>query len=225
MTTPDQRGYAPENEGRPEPTLVQYKDQDFEAHVAFDDRSGVTPSANRAFWARAVDDGYTESNRASNAAQMAAFAEYQTRPDIESRASILAREHAAPAEFENVVVPNGNFDAAVANTDPTNKSGYIGVFDFEDHNGEKAAASNGQGQVGPAEYSAVVINNPGTRATVDTDADGTPDYLDAAPADPLRQATEGGGEAAPASDPSTTDADGDGVTADVDANDEDPTVQ
>jgi hypothetical protein len=155
-------GLDPDNEGRPEPTLVQYRDQDFEAAVAADDEAGVTPSANRRFWARAIDDRYTESDRASNADQMAAFAEYQRLPDIESRASILAREHAAPAEFEGVVVPNGNFDAAVANTDATSKHGYIGVFDFEDYQGEIAAASDGQGKVEADEYGpAPTFNAPG----------------------------------------------------------------
>lgn len=203
MTTPEQRGYSPENEGRPEPTLVQYREQEFEAAVAADDRAGVTPSANRAYWARAIDDGYTESDRASNAAQMAAFAEYQRRPDIESRASILAREHAAPAEFENVSVPNGNFDAAVANAVPTNKSGYIGHFDFEDGvNGRNAAASNGQGKVEEGDYTVAPYDAPGNnpystaddpvapapaQTATDSDGDGVEDANDAFPNDPNLQ--------------------------------------
>lgn len=199
MTTPEQRGYNPENEGRPEPTLVQYAGQDFEAQVAADDAAGVTPSANRRFWARAIDDQYTESDRASNAAQQAAFAEYQARPDIESRASILAREHAMPAEFENVVVPNGKFDDAVANAEANSFPGYIGQFDFEDHNGVSAARSNGGGAVVetvPGDYTPAPYDNPGSTTApadpapvtgTDTDGDGTPDTEDSAPEDPSLQ--------------------------------------
>ena len=144
---PEQRGYNPANADRPEPTLVQYSGQEFEAQVRADDEAGVTSSANRRYWARAIDDQYTESVRATNAEQVAAFAEYQRRPDIESRASILAREHAAPAAFENVVVPNSNFDDAVANAEDNTFPGYIGQFDFEDHHGLHAARSNGGGAV------------------------------------------------------------------------------
>lgn len=154
-------GNDPDNATLAEPTLVQYRNEDFEAQVKADDDAGVTPSANRRFWARAIDDRYTESDRASNADQMAAFAEYQRRPDIESRASILAREHAAPAEFENVVVPNGNFDASVANTVDTNRPGYIGVFDFEDYHGVHAASSNGGGSMEAGEYTSVNPDAPG----------------------------------------------------------------
>lgn len=165
MTTPENLGYAPENEDKAEPTLVQYPDQDFAPAVAADDAAGVTPSANRRYWARATDEQYKESVRATNAEQRAAFDEYQRRPDIESRASILAREHAMPAEFENVVVPNGNFDEAVPNTEDNVRSGFIGVWNFEDANGTHAAASNGQGaiiEVVQGDYTVPTFDNPGT---------------------------------------------------------------
>ena len=186
MTTPEQRGYNPANEDRPEPTLVQYDGQEFEAQVAADDAAGVTPSANRRYWARAIDDQYTESNRASNADQQAAFAEYQRRPDIESRSSILAREHAQPAEFENVVVPNSNFDDAVANTEDNSRPGYIGQFDFEDHHGVHAASSNGGGaivEVVPGNYTPAPYDNPGSAdATAGGDVDEVDDTTPTPPA-------------------------------------------
>lgn len=171
MTTPDQRGYAPENEDKDAPELVQGNDTAFDAAVAADDAAGVTPSANRKFWARAFDDQYEESNRASNADQRAAFEQYQSRPDIESRSSILARENAQPAEFENVVVPNGNFDDAVANTEDNWRPGYVGAFNFEDANGEIAANSNGLGPVEVGEYTAPTFDLPGTPPADDVDPD------------------------------------------------------
>jgi hypothetical protein len=162
MTTPNpQRGYAPENEGLPAPELVQGEDTAFDAAVAADDAAGVTPSANRKFWARAFDDQYVESNRASNNDQVAAFVEYQARPDIESRSSILARENAQPAAFENVVVPNGEFNAAVDNALPNSNPGYIGSFNFEDANGTIAANSNGLGPVEEGTYTAAAVDAPG----------------------------------------------------------------
>jgi len=201
-TEPTQRGFAPENEGRPAPTLVQFTDQAFDAAVKADNAAGVIPSANRKFWARGVDDQYVESNRATNDAQVAAFVTYQQRPDIESRSSILARENAQPAQFENVVVPNGDFNRAVDNAVPMNESGYIGSYQFEDGFGVRAGASNGQGQVLAAEYTAPTFVTPGTApaglltleesaaapvAAVDTDGDGAPDSTDASPNDPTVQ--------------------------------------
>ena len=86
-------------------------------------------SANAAYWPQVPAERST-SERASNAAQRAAFDAYQARPDIESRASILAREHAAPAEFENVTVPNSNFDEATDGREDATLPGYDGTWDY-----------------------------------------------------------------------------------------------
>lgn len=82
MTTP----------AEPQPRLV--RSYGYEAP----ELTGVTESAQPRYWPQGPKPT-NYSTPATHAAQRAAFQQYETRPDIESRNSILARDHAQPGEF------------------------------------------------------------------------------------------------------------------------------
>ncbi len=83
----------------PEPRLIRSGGAATPANIA-----GVTSSGQPKYWARPEDGQWKPAGpqaAATRADQFAAFETYQRRPDIESRGSILAREHAYPAAFMN----------------------------------------------------------------------------------------------------------------------------
>lgn len=83
-----------------EPQVVQTAGYKYSDKVTSND-SNLTDSATSDKWANADDGrvGNEDEDRASRKAQREAFIDYEARPDIESRASILAREHAAPGAY------------------------------------------------------------------------------------------------------------------------------
>lgn len=89
------------DEESPNPVVVQRAGAGGLFGADPDDDPNVTSSARSAFWAQ-VGDGRVETSPddyASNARQRTAFQQYEARPDIESRASILGRETADPGEY------------------------------------------------------------------------------------------------------------------------------
>lgn len=99
-------------DGKPLPRLVQSPGEN--AEVKLD----VAPSSDLQF-AAAPHDGVWNSadlagEPASREEQVAAFADYVQRPDIESRESILARENALPGQFSTANVASGSVDDGLA---------------------------------------------------------------------------------------------------------------
>lgn len=93
-----------------EPRLVQSAGGPAEEDVKATEN--FTESAQAQFWARPHDgrDGDDDQETASREDQVKAFAEYASRPDIEDRQSILARENALPGQFSNENVASGSVD-------------------------------------------------------------------------------------------------------------------
>lgn len=102
-----------DNEGNPLPRLVQSPGQLSEDELLAENEK--TPSARAQFVAGPLDGIWNPEQQqaqmgdpASRQEQVAAFAEYVERPDIESRQSILAREMALPAQFSGQNVRSGS---------------------------------------------------------------------------------------------------------------------
>jgi len=69
----------------------------------------LAPSARSAFWASTGDNRYDDRDEAASLEdQRQAFKDYESRPDIESRASILAREQALPGTISTKNVQSGD---------------------------------------------------------------------------------------------------------------------
>ncbi len=126
----------------PEPRLIRSGQAPAPANIA-----GVTSSGQPKYWARPEDGVWAPGPppaAASRADQFAAFEQYQRRPDIESRGSILARENSLPAAFMNdlhvgpdgqhndlvlgavVHGPNGPADVATLDASDYTYTGYLG---------------------------------------------------------------------------------------------------
>lgn len=91
------------------PRVVQTAGYDHGDEVRAADKE-KTPSARSAFWANADDGRVHETRRADKSEVRGAFKDYEGRPDIESRASILARENAAPGQFTHEDLEGGSVD-------------------------------------------------------------------------------------------------------------------
>lgn len=99
-------------ENEVEPQVVQTAGYKYSDKVRSND-SKLTDSATSDKWANADDGrvGNEDEDRASRKAQRDAFIDYEARPDIESRASILAREHAAPGAYGSEDLEGGFVEA------------------------------------------------------------------------------------------------------------------
>lgn len=94
----------------PTPKLVSAPNRMSDKERKADEKK--TPSARSRFEAKPHDGIWAteEAETATRKEQIAAFKEYEGRSDIESRASILARETAAPGQFSEENVSTGSVD-------------------------------------------------------------------------------------------------------------------
>jgi hypothetical protein len=103
------------------------------------DDENKAPSARSAFWANADDGRVVDDRRPTQEEVREAYRGYEQRPDIEERASILAREQAAPGQFSDANVQSGSV------TDGKTGVGVGGVQDVnrseEDKGAKKEAKS------------------------------------------------------------------------------------
>lgn len=102
-----------DKDGQPLPRLVQAPGDMSEDELLAENEK--TPSARSQFVAGPLDGVWSPEQQreqlgepAGRREQVAAFAEYVERPDIESRQSILAREMALPAQFSTENVESGS---------------------------------------------------------------------------------------------------------------------
>lgn len=93
-----------------QPSIVQRAGFKHPEEVTKKDKN-LTPSARSEHWGvGGADRNELDEERASREDQVGAFGDYQDRPDIESRKSILAREQAYPAQFSEENVASGSVD-------------------------------------------------------------------------------------------------------------------
>lgn len=91
-------------------------------HEYREEDEGLTPSARSVFWASVGDKRVEDTRRASREEQAKAFADYESRPDIESVESRLGRYHARPGEYSVRTKENGDTVPAEDPTDSKNNA-------------------------------------------------------------------------------------------------------
>lgn len=151
--------------------------------------AGVTDSAQPKYWPQGPKP-VEYSTPATHAAQRAAFQQYESRPDIESRNSILAREHAQPGEFLPAQLAGGVVPGE--RDDKLDSRPEVAPYKMLPNDPANIATNNPQ-EVYVQETLTPWFDNadeesdePAAGGT-DTDGDGTPDADDADPADPAVQ--------------------------------------